>query len=164
MRRISVLLTPVAVCLLPVWAVAAVTSAPAFPAGEILSAGICVNGEVIERYDQPQSAAGYANMVATLRITEQTDEIPLRKGIGFGFAWKAKNLPPSATITYRLEHPVLTRPDGRSLDHFEENLRQNTKLGVIETVDCNFLSEEHELVPGTWTLSVIHNGSLLVKR
>jgi len=88
----------------------------------------------------------------------------LRKGIGFGFIWKARNLPDRPVITYRVEHPAITRPDGVTLDHFEEDLEEQAANGSIETIDCYMLSEEHELVPGVWTLSVFFRGSLLAKK
>ena len=132
--------------------------------GEIVESGICEPGPVSETYSQPQSTAGYAGITSSLMIAKTTEDIPLRKGVGFGFKWKARNLPQDADITYLVEHPPITRPDGKTLSRFEETMKQETKLGVLETVDCYFLAEDHEVVPGTWTLSILHKGITLVKR
>jgi len=148
---------------LPFAAHSATPDSTKIPSGEITEYGICEQRHVSERYSQPQSTAGYAT-IGALRITQTTDDIPLRKDIGFGFRWKARNLPDQAVVTYRIEHPPITRPDGKTLTSFEEPMTQEAKLGVVDTADCYFLSEDHELVPGTWTLSILHKGTLLVKR
>ena len=134
----------------------------AVPISKILRSGLCVQ-RVAKHYAQPQATAGYAS-TGPLALTEITTEVPLRKGIGFGFTWNAMNLPERPTVTYRVEHPTITRPDGVTLDHFEEDVEESAPNGLIETTDCYILSEDHELVPGTWTLSVFFRGSLLVKK
>lgn len=133
------------------------------PTGEVVRYGLCAQSSEEKRYSQPQSTAGYAT-TGPLRLTKATTDVPLRKGIGFGFIWKARNLPDRPVITYRVEHPAISRPDGVTLDHFEEDLEEQTEKGSIETIDCYMLSEEHELVPGEWTLSVFFQGSLLAKK
>src|SRR5260221_9257452 len=107
--------------------------------GEITESGLCEQRNVSERYSQPQSTAGYAT-IGDLKITKATEDIPLRKGIGFGFNWKARNLPDQAVVTYLIEHPEIARPDGKTLTRFEEPMPQETKLGTVETTDCYFLS------------------------
>ena len=147
------------------FAVRAVTpDAGKLPTGEVIESGICEPGRVSETYSQPQSTAGYASLVSTLRITKPANDIPLRKGVGFGFRWKARNLPEQAEITYVVEHPSIRRPDGKTLSRFEETMQQATDLGTLETVDCYFLAEDFEVVPGTWTLSILHKGTPLAKR
>lgn len=149
---IALLLLPTAHAVVPV--------AP--PAGEIVRFGLCSQRDA-KSYAQPQSTAGYAT-TGPLRLTEITTDVPLRKGIGFGFVWRAHNLPDHPVITYRVEHPAITRPDGVTLTHFEEDLQEEATNGSIETIDCYMLSESHELVPGQWTLSVFFRGSLLARK
>ena len=133
------------------------------PAGEIIRAGICVQRQVTSRYSQPQSTAGYATN-GPLEIVRETNTIPLQKNIGFGFTWKAKNLPPQAELVYLVEHPSITKPDGTTLDHFEEPLFMQSSGGKIESIDCYQLSEDHELVPGQWSLSVHFQGRQLFRQ
>jgi Domain of unknown function (DUF3859) len=103
-------------------------------------------------------------MVGPLTLTEPTNEVPLQLGIDFGFSWKASNLPTPAVITYRVEHPAITRPDGMTMSRFEEDLEVETSDGKYQSIDCYTLNEKYELMPGTWTLSVLFRGTLLAKR
>jgi hypothetical protein len=130
--------------------------------GEIVQSGLCIQ-DVNGRYSQPQSTAGYAT-TGPLTLTDRTTEVPLRQGVAFGYVWKASNLPNPAVITYRVEHPAITRPDGVTMSRFEEDLVVETLRGEYQTTDCYALSEKFELVPGTWTLSVLFRGTLLVKQ
>lgn len=132
------------------------------PTGAVVRYGLCAQRDRVS-YTQPQSTAGYAT-TGLLQLSETTTDVPLRKGVGFGFVWKANNLPARPVVTYRVEHPSITRPDGVTLDHFEEDLQEESVNGSIETIDCYILSEDHELVPGQWTLSVFFRGSLLAKK
>ena len=114
--------------LLLVGLVAAGCAGPQGPAvGEIVRSGLCIQ-EVGGRYSQPQSTAGYAT-TGPLTLTDRTTEVPLRQGVAFGYAWKASNLPNPAVITYRVEHPAITRPDGVSMSRFEEELEVETVGG-----------------------------------
>jgi hypothetical protein len=51
-----------------------------------------------------------------------------------------------------------------TLEGYEEPYTHKAIHGIVETTDCNFLSEDHELVPGTWTISIVYNGVTLVER
>jgi hypothetical protein len=138
-------------------------SGPPRPAvGEIVQSGLCIQ-DLSGRYSQPQSTAGYAT-VGQLTLTERTTQVPLRQGVAFGYVWKASNLPNPAVITYRVEHPAITRPDGVTMSRFEEELSVDTLDGKYQTTDCYALGEKFELVPGTWTLSVLFRGSILVRQ
>jgi hypothetical protein len=130
--------------------------------GEIVQSGLCIQ-DVDGRYSQPQSTAGYAT-TGPLTLTDRTTEVPLRQGVAFGYVWKASNLPNPAVITYRVEHPPITRPDGVTMNRFEEDLAVETIGGKYQSTDCYALHEKFELAPGTWTLSVLFRGSLLVKQ
>jgi hypothetical protein len=149
--------------LLLVGLVGAGCAGPQGPAvGEIARSGLCIQ-EVGGQYSQPQSTAGYAT-TGPLTLTDRTTEVPLRQGVAFGYAWKASNLPNPVVITYRVEHPAITRPDGVTMSRFEEELEVETVGGKFQSTDCYALSEKFELVPGTWTLSVLFRGSLLAKQ
>jgi hypothetical protein len=129
----------------------------------VLSSGLCEQQVVDRKYDQPQSTAGYATE-GPLTITQLTDTIPLKQGVAFGFSWRVEGLPPIVRVKYVVEHPLITRPDGKQIQSFEEPMEHETVRGVLQTTDCYSLSEDHELVPGDWSLSIVHNGTLLAKR
>lgn len=142
----------------------AASSALAAPAkSKILASGLCEQPRPEQRYAQPQSTAGYAT-IGDLVITKQTDVVPLRKGIGFGFTWKAEGLPRVAKVVYLIKHPPITKPDGARIQSFEEPMEHETDRGVLQTTDCYMLSEDHELVPGDWSLTILFEGAPLVTR
>ena len=129
----------------------------------ILAYGLCEHRTPTRRYELPQSAAGYATLGKNV-ITQRTDDVPLRKGIGFGFTWQAEGLPEIANIVFHIEHPLITKPDGTKLRSFDEPMQLRSRAGIIKTTDCYILSEDHELVAGAWSIAVTHNGVPLVKR
>lgn len=129
----------------------------------VVSSGLCELAKPTAHYVQPHSTAGYATL-GDLVITKQTEVVPLRKGIGFGFTWRAESLPSVVKVVYIIEHPLITRPDGKQLRSFEESMEHETLGGVLETTDCYMLSEDHELVAGEWSMTILYNGSPLVKR
>src|SRR5438552_1927618 len=85
------------------------------PRGEVLGYGLCERG-ADRKYLQPDSAAGYAS-IGDMYLTDPTDAVPLRKGVGFGIEWKASGLPDHTQLvfSYRISHPRIVRPDGRVL-------------------------------------------------
>lgn len=145
-------------------AMASSLAAPGPSKSTILSSGLCEESGATTTYVQPQSAAGYASLEETLVITKKTDMVPLRKGIGFGFSWRAEGMPPVAKVVYVVEHPQITKPDGSKLTSFEEPMEHETQNGVLQTTDCYMLSEDHELVKGDWSLAIRYNGVQLVKK
>lgn len=134
------------------------------PSGENLRYGLCERSSE-EQYAQPDSAAGYAT-VGDLRITRESTIVSLERGAGFGFEWRAIGLPAQseAAITYRISHPRIVRPDGRVLTQTVEEVSMKVAGGTIETTDCYFLSEPHELVSGEWEIAVLYRGTELVSK
>jgi Domain of unknown function (DUF3859) len=132
--------------------------------GRILQFGLCERTEE-ERYLHQESTAGYATL-AELQLTVPTDTVPLKQGIGFGFRWTASGFSSRerVVITYRISHPPITRPDGKTLRGFTEDLPYDAPGEEIETTDCYFLSERHELVAGEWELAIVYRGKELVAK
>jgi len=130
----------------------------------MLQFGLCER-IVEEGYLHQDSTAGYATL-AELQLTVLTDTVPLEQGIGFGFRWTASGFSSreQVVITYRISHPQITRPDGKTLRGFTEDLPHEAPRGEIETTDCYFLSERHELVAGEWELAIVYRGKELVAK
>jgi hypothetical protein len=114
-------------------------------------------------YALPQSTSGYAS-IGEVQIASETDVIPLEKNVAFGFEWRATGMPPEAQITYVIRHPLITRPDGKSLEGYEETLGVFSKGGVITKTDCYELSEPYELVAGRWSIAIYYDGKELATR
>jgi len=136
----------------------------AAPSGRIVQYGRCDAGSGKQVYAQPEATAGYASRGSML-IGTPTDTVPLHKGIGFGYLWEARDLPPAFELTYRIQHPPIVRKDGRRVEMFEETVqRQAADDGTFQTADCYFLDEDVELVPGDWTITLLVQGRVLVTR
>ena len=136
------------------------------PAGSIIEYGIY---EVLERgtqYEHKESIAGYAEEGGHVKLVEKTTRIPLKKGIGFGFKWEARgllNMP--IKIAMRVKHPLTAKPDGTKSTGFEEMLPFVPEKGRIEKRDDLYiLSEDWEMLPGEWTLSMVYDGKVLCEK
>jgi hypothetical protein len=141
---------------------ACATAPPSSINGQILQSGICAHRDR-SAYPQPQSTAGYATL-GDLQITSEATVVPLRKNIGFGFRWRATGMPAEADVDFIIRHPTITRPDGTTLEGFVEPFNVEAEGGVVTRTDCYILSEDHELVAGTWSISVAYKGQTLVSR
>jgi Domain of unknown function (DUF3859) len=133
------------------------------PQVTVLRSGLCTQGQEVRKYELENSTAGYGTM-GDMTITQEGTTISLKKGVGFGFLWSVTGFPQSFEVIYRYEHPPVTRPDGKTLSGYEEPLRHDTLNGSMETTDCYFLSEDHELVPGQWSIAVVYEGKTVAKQ
>jgi hypothetical protein len=118
------------------------------------------------RYEHKESTAGYTEKGGDLVLVETTTEVPLKKGIAFGIEWEAQGLPSiPIKITWRVKHPRTTKPDGTVSAGFDETLRVRPKEGKIgRRFDCYILSEDWEMLPGEWCLSVVYEGKVLCEK
>jgi len=99
-------------------------------------------------------------------LTDLTDSVPLRKGVGFGIEWKASGLPdhPQLVFSYRISHPRIVRPDGRVLTVTTDEVPLQVTKGETAITDCYFLSEDHDLVAGEWEIAIWYQGQRLVAK
>lgn len=137
-------------------------SAPPIVAGQVIRSGLCAHNAGV-RYELPQSTAGYATY-GDLEIVADATVIPLKKNVAFGFAWRATGLPDDAEVDFIIQHPRITRPDGKALEGFVETLKPPSHDGVVLSTDCYILSEDHELVAGKWVIEVKYKGRSLARR
>ena len=136
------------------------------PTATIVEFGIY---EVVKKgiqYEHKESTAGYAEEGGEVKLVETTTTIPLKKGIAFGFEWEAEGLPNMPIkIAMRVKHPQTTKPDGTVSTGFDEMLSLYPKKGRIERRgDYYALSEDWEMVPGEWTLSMVYEGRVLCEK
>jgi len=136
------------------------------PAGKIFSFGIYKVLQEGDRYEHKESTAGYGQMVSDVVLVRTTTEVPLEKGVTFGFEWGAEGLPPGPVkITMRVKHPQTTKPDGKATTGYDETFTVYPENGTIEKRgDYYILSEDWEMLPGEWTLSVIFEGKGLCEK
>jgi hypothetical protein len=139
---------------------------PQTPAGTVVEFGIY---EVVKRgieYEHKESTAGVAEQGVEVAFVKRTTEIPLKKDIVFGIEWEAEGLPDTPVkITWRVKHPRTTKPDGTVSTGFDETLPFLPEKGRIQKRgDYYILSEDWEMLPGDWSLSVVYEGRVLCEK
>lgn len=117
-------------------------------------------------YRHPGSTAGRAAGGVEAVHIEKTTSVPLRKGIMFGFEWEAEGFPPNmpVIITYRVKHPPALKPDGQVSTGFDEPFYVLPQGITLKTADYYMLSEDWELLPGEWTISVLYEDTVIVEK
>jgi len=149
-----------------------IAQAQALPRPHTVTARIVNFGiyEVVKKgtlYEHRESTAGYTEKGGGVAFVKSTTEIPLKKGITFGIEWEAEGFPDKMPIEiiWRVKHPRTTKPDGTVSAGFDETLRFRPKEGKIErSIDCYILTEDWEMLPGEWSLSVVYEGKVLCEK
>jgi hypothetical protein len=100
-----------------------------------------------------------------LRLLEKTNAVPLRKGTIFGFRWVLKGLKPGEKeeVTYRIKHPSLTNPLGFKSQGADDRSFFIARQAEQKITSIYILSEDYELVSGSWTISQIYRGRTLAE-
>ena len=101
-----------------------------------------------------------------LQFVEQTERIPLRRGVYFGYKYWLKIEPDQTRANLRriLIHPEMLMPDGSRVSRSERALRKRTTHGIVTALDVYALSEDYELVEGDWTFQLWYKDDLLVEQ
>jgi hypothetical protein len=103
---------------------------------------------------------------AKLEFVEQTERIPLRKGVYFGYKYWLKIEPDKSRADLRrvLIHPEMTMPDGSKVSRSERIMKKRTTHGIVTALDGYALIEDYELVEGDWTFQLWYEDNLLVEQ
>jgi hypothetical protein len=92
--------------------------------------------------------------------------VALVKGTSFGFDFRIDGASADhpVRLTHLITHPKMTKPDGTVLERqtFDRDVIPNE--GAISGRLWYTLREDFELLPGDWTLSVLHGTSVLVEK
>jgi len=136
---------------------------PQTPTATIVNFGIYEVVESGRKYEHKESTAGYAEEGVKVTLVKKTTDIPLKKGVIFGIEWEAQGLPDiPIKIAMRVKHPQTTKPDGTVSTGFDEMLPFSPKKGRIKKRgDYYGLSEDWEMLPGEWSLSMVYEGKVL---
>ena len=135
------------------------------PGIEIVAHGVFGELETEGRVQASGSSSGSVGAVAATEHAaprEVTDRVTAEPGVRFGFTFVAKNLGTfdSVPIEVRVTHPPLTLPDGRvqSVDSWPADAQ-----GIPRFTGWLF-EHDYELVPGDWTLAVLHDGKVAAEK
>lgn len=135
------------------------------PIGKIIEYGEC-SRDIAKTvfYEVPDLIGGEAGMTQELVITNKTQIIKLKKGVGFGFSWTAKHLPSEFDLVFLIEHPKITDSKGFTTNISREVMRFHSSIGTLNTTECYFLEKEYELTPGIWSITIMANKKKLVTK
>ncbi len=149
----------------PVINTQAITRPPG-PSGDVMNFGIYEPVKRGLRYEHRESTSGYAEEGVEVVLIEKTANIPLKKGITFGIEWEAQGLPDiPIKIAMRVKHPQTTKPDGTISTGFDEMLPFFPEKGRIEKRgDYYSLTEDWEMLPGEWSLTMLYEGKVLCEK
>ena len=116
--------------------------------------------------DDPSAGTGKAIRGATLEFAEDTDRIPLRQGVYFGYRYWLKFPPDQQQVSFKrvLIHPPMTLPDGSVITRSERNIGKPTTHGIVTSIDAYALSEDYELVEGEWVFQIWYQEKMLAEQ
>lgn len=133
--------------------------------GKILDYGI-VQSKAELKYEIPGSGGENGIIVDKPEIAQTTTKIPMKKGTKFGYQWQMTGFltDQPVEITYRYKHPPMAGSDGKRTQGFDRPITVEPENGKIESFDGYEFSEDYELVPGNWTLSIVYQGKVIVTK
>lgn len=116
--------------------------------------------------NDPSSSTGKTIRGATLEFAEDTNRVPLRLGVQFGYRYWLKFAAESNRVSFKrvLLHPPMTLPDGSSVTRSERGISKRSTNGIVTSIDAYSLSEEYELVEGGWVFQIWHEDRLLAEQ
>lgn len=130
----------------------------------IISFGI-YDSEVIERYEAPNNGSGYISLTTSPRLITETVDIPLKKGLSFGFIFEIEGFS-NDIFEYSLvaNHPPITRHDKiYTTSTIDYSINPNGSFIVNNYITYKF-TENFEMVPGDWTLSITSGNEILLSK
>jgi hypothetical protein len=116
--------------------------------------------------DDPNTSTGKTIRGMTLEFTEETDRIPLRIGVLFGYRYWLKFPARFDQVSFKrvLIHPQITLPDGSKVTRSERKVGKRTTHGIVTSIDAYALSEDYELVEGEWIFQIWYEDEILAEQ
>ena len=146
---------------------AAVQSTPDVPRGKSTRFGLFRQRGSGYLVKEPDAGTGMVIRGSTLEFQGvDTDRIPLRKGVRFGYRYWLK-LPGEAKrpgLTRVLIHPEMTLPDGTVVTRSSRNITKRATHGIVTAIDAYGITEDYELVEGEWVFQIWYDGHKLVEQ
>ena len=100
------------------------------------------------------------------RFTEQTDRIPAKLGVQFGFRYKITGVTEQGTDEFKkvVTHPPIKNEKGEIERQYSTKETLTTKNGYVSEVSGYSLDRPEELVPGVWTFELWYHGQKVVSQ
>lgn len=133
--------------------------------GRITKAGVYRLTAPGKKISERGSATGYVTEGGG-GFQSATTNVWLAQGTAFGFDFRIDGAPSNRPVrlTHLITHPKMRKPDGTILEKqtFERDVTSSN--GTISGSLWYTLREDFELVPGTWSLSVLQGTTVLVEK
>lgn len=133
--------------------------------GHVTKVGIYMAAGSERRIAERGSASGYVTEGGRIFQTAGTN-VNLVKGVSFGFDFRIDGAPTNrpVRIMHVIIHPKMKKPDGTISERQSFDREVTSSNGVITGSLWYTLREDFELLPGEWTLSVLHGSTTLVEK
>lgn len=142
-------------------------SEPDLPRGKSTRFGLFrqrSSGRIVK---EPEASTGMIARGSTLEFEGvNTNRIPLRKGVRFGYRYWLK-IPGEAKrpgLTRVLIHPQMTLPDGTVVTRSSRMINKRATHGIVTAIDAYGITEDYELVEGEWVFQIWYEGHKLVEQ
>ena len=130
---------------------------------KILDFGIYTSGIVESVTNAPHTATGRATQHRASSLKEETTRIPAQLGTVFGFTYVLSGKPDEKPLPLRYvwTTPGITPPGMNTIfqEEFDWGCKPGSKGGHLIRFE-----EDWELVPGVWTLKVLHGNNVLAQQ
>lgn len=134
---------------------------------EIADFGIYQKLDTAQRAFSAETTAGYASVIST-SLVEQVDEIPLQKGLVFGFNFYITDHSTDqewVPIKIKIKHPKTKNYMGKTAYGFTKPSAARLKAdGSYHNGAFYVFSEPYEMVEGDWHITVIYRGEITVTK
>lgn len=138
----------------------------ATPSGRITKYGIWELVKAGRLRDTPGTTTGKSIEKPTIRIVQQTDQIPMELNTYFAYQYRISNLPDNLRVKFRrvLIHPEMTLPDGSKTTGSDFMIPGKVQRNEVFGSDGYALTEDYELVDGTWTFQLWYEGKMMTEQ
>jgi hypothetical protein len=116
--------------------------------------------------DKPDTNTGKTHSASTIQHIKRTDQIPISKGVYFGFKTRIEPLPGKAFIKLKkvVRHPEMVLPDGSTSRGYQVNETKKVSSAVAFTTSGYSLDEDYEMVAGDWVFQYWYEDKLVVEQ
>lgn len=163
MNRIFRILLIVLICLA---APSHANEPKAKPKGEVIEFGTfeLVGPQVSSA--NAQTLDGLERNAPMARFTRQTDKVPAKIGMQFGFRFKLTNVPEASSVELKtiVKHPPIKNEEGVVEREYTLTTTLTVTDGHVSEVTGYSLDRPEELVPGVWVFEHWYRGEKLVSQ